>query len=131
MAIRILGFNVGESDVTQPGDITTLRWDFGLDLVVAAEAVEDADGVEITPAVVGEEITSVAVIATNRAGEDVTTDIVAAKGFENGATQPNSVATIRIHNLVDGERYKLQLVATITESEKVATVTIFVPVVAP
>ena len=118
MAIRFLGFNVGESDVVQPGDITTLRWDFGLILL---------DGVNGGEA---EVLVAVATTATNRVGE-AAADIVAATDIEDGLEKPKSVAAIRIHKLEDGERYKLQLVATIKADEKVATVTIFVPVVAP
>ena len=111
MAINILSYSVGESDVAQPGDITTLLWDFA--------------------AVLGdnEAIASVAATATNRAGAlvgDVIDDMSVADGARVG-----SVAAVRIHNLIDGERYKIQIVATVTVNEKVMTATVFVPVVAP
>ena len=111
MAIRILGHNVGEADVAQPGDVTTLRWELSEILLE------------------NEEVVVVEATVTNRAGDSVG-NISAATGSEDGLGT-NSVAFVRIHNLVDGERYKVKLVATITKGVKVATVIIFVPVVAP
>ena len=111
MAIRILGHNVGEEDVAQPGDVTTLRWELSEISLIGDE-----------------EVTAAVATAVNRAG--VKADIIDAEGVEDGLGT-NSVAFVRIHNLVDGERYKVKLVATITENVKVVTVIIFVPVVAP
>ena len=128
MAIRILGHNVGEADVAQPGDVTTLRWEFNQILLVLEEAKAATEDTEATDAVI-EEITNVEATVTNRAGDSVG-NISDATGIEDGLGT-NSVAFVRIHNLVDGERYKVKLVATITEDVKVATVIIFVPVVAP
>ena len=112
MAIRLLGHNVGEEDVAQPGDVTTLRWELGEISLIGDE-----------------EVTAVAATVTNRAG-DAADDVIDDTGFEDGLST-NSVAFVRIHNLVDGERYKVKLVATITADVKVITVIIFVPVVAP
>ena len=111
MAIRILGHNVGEAPVAQPGDITTLRWDVNQILLDT------------------EELVSVTATATNRAGE-VVNNIIDESGLEDGV-KTNSAAFVRIKDLVDGERYKLQIVATIEADVKVTIITIFVPVVAP
>ena len=123
MAIRILGHNVGEADVAQPGDVTTLRWDVNQILLQTGETAD------VPPEPIFEKIVLVQVTATNRAGE-VANGIIDEAGFESGE-RVDSVAFVRIHNLVDGERYKLKVVATIEANKKVATITIFVPVVAP
>ena len=128
MAIRILGDNVGEASVAQPGDVTTLRWDVNEILLPTGAFEADAQG-ELTDVPIIEGLVSVTAIATNRAGE-VVNDIVDDVGLENGI-KTNSVAFVRIKNLVDGERYKLQIVAIVEADVKVTTITIFVPVVAP
>ena len=109
--IRVLSYRVGESDVIQPGEITNLVWDFS-DILVDAE-----------------EIQSVSATAANSAGEVVANVIADASVI--GGVKTNSAASIRIHNLVDGERYKIKITATVVVGEKVATAVVFVPVVAP
>ena len=109
--IRILGYRVGESDVIQPGEIATLVWDFS-DILDT-----------------GEELASVSATATNRAGEDAANQIIDASVVDGVGT--NTAAAIRIHNLEDGERYKVTITAIVTANEKVAVAVVFVPVVAP
>lgn len=110
MAIRILYPGVGESDAIQPGSKTSVEWDFS-DLLVDEEVVASA--------------TIIAVDRANAAVADVAGDAVIVEGAALA-----SAVSVPLNNLIDGEQYKITITATISD-DKIAVVTIFVPIVAP
>ena len=110
MAIRILYPGVGESDVIQPGSKTSVEWDFA-DLLVGEEVVQSA-----------------AIVITDR--EDEVVENVAGDAAIVDGNKTGSVVVVPLNNLIDGERYKIMITATIAD-EKILVVTVFVPIVAP
>ena len=110
MAIRVLYPGVGESDIIQPGSKTNIVWDF-TDLLVDEEVVKSA-----------------VIVIVNRADEVV--DNIAGDAIIADGNKTESVVEVPLSGLVDGERYKIMITATIKD-EKIAVVTVFVPVVAP
>lgn len=106
--MRLLSFSAGEWDVAQPGEILPVIWDFAESLVT------------------NEVITSVVVTIFDKNKVDVTTSILKNSSIVIGSKADSAIQVV-VQNLVDGERYEIDIIATISVDKK-RIATIFLPV---
>ena len=111
MAIQLLYPGVGEADIIQPGTKTSLTWDFA-DLLIGDEVVASAT-----------------VSVVDRAGT-VVDDVIGDPEVVDGARAGSAVRVPLTNLIVNNERYKITISATVS-ADKVLVITIFVPIVEP
>ena len=76
-----------------------------------------------------EEVNSVVVTVFDKAGADVTGTILNGAAQIQTGRSPNSVVFQNVHNLVDGERYNVQILATTTAgTAQVLEADVYIPV---
>ena len=105
----------------------------GIPAIPAVPGTPGIPAIPAVPAVPNEVVQSATVVVVDRVNAAVA-DVAGAALIVEGAALA-SVVRVPLNNLIDGEQYKITITATISNDpmldDKIAVVTIFVPIVAP